>query len=267
MNRINFNQTGGFPLKTERLQELQTAFEIFNAYGALAGNFTVISGCETVGTTVQNGFVFINNELLEFREASVNSNSRVVIIEQVASKTFQNGQLKPVHYVRYATFGTAATSWPWTGFKRINPIVQLMQRLDTLEKKTAVFQSGGGMVLWNKPANEIPQGWQEVVNWRGRIPVGFDSTQPEFNEIGETGGAKSKTLSITEMPQHSHGYGDIYHSEYGGNIPTGSLRGSDATDWDNAGYEVQRTSQSSGGSQAFSIMNPYRVVMFIEYIG
>lgn len=266
MNRTNFNQTGGFPLKTERLQELQTAFEIFNAYGAMAGNLTVISGCETVGTTVQNGFVFINSELLEFREASVNSNSRVVIIEETASKTFQNGQLKPTYYVRYATFGTAAASWPWTDFKKIDPIKQLMQRLNTLEKKTAVFQSGGGMVLWNKPAADIPAGWQEVVNWRGRIPVGLDTAQSEFNEMGKAGGAKSKTFSIAEMPQHTHEYNDIYHSEYGGNIGVGG-RGSGDTDWDNAGYGIQRTSQSSGGGQAFSIMNPYRVVMFIEYIG
>ena len=36
MNKTNFNQTGGFPLKTERLQEMETAYSVFNSLGALA---------------------------------------------------------------------------------------------------------------------------------------------------------------------------------------------------------------------------------------
>jgi len=264
MDLINFVQTGGFPVKAERLQEMQTAYSIFNQLGSLAGNLTIISGCTVTGTSVSDGCVFINGEVLKFKGAFLSAD--VIIIENQSAKEFENGQVKTVHFERYATFGTAAASWPWAGFKRIDPIVQLMQRLNTLEKKTAVFQSGGGMVLWNKPAAEIPPGWQEVVNWRGRIPVGFDSTQTEFNLMGKTGGAKSKSLIGAENGPHVHVYGDIYHSEYGGSVPVGG-RGSDATDWDNGGYEIQRTTQSSGSGQPFSIMNPYRVVMFIEYIG
>jgi hypothetical protein len=118
MNRSNFNQTGGFPLKTERLQELQTTFQILNAFGALAGNLTIISGCETVGSTVKNGFVYIDGELLEFREAGLTGTSRVIIIEEPVNRAFENGTVKNVYTIRYATFGTAATSWLWTDFVR-----------------------------------------------------------------------------------------------------------------------------------------------------
>jgi hypothetical protein len=118
MNKTNFNQTGGFPLKTERLQELQTAFQILNAFGALAGNLTIISGCTTVGSTVKNGFVFIDGELLEFREAGLTGTSRVIIIEEAVNRAFENGTVKTVYTIRYATFGTAATSWLWTDFKK-----------------------------------------------------------------------------------------------------------------------------------------------------
>lgn len=41
-------------------------------------------------------------------------------------------------------------------------------------------------------------------NLKGRVPVGRDSAQTEFDTLGETGGAKTHTLSTTEMPSHTH---------------------------------------------------------------
>lgn len=255
MNVTNFNQTGGFPLKTERLQELQTAYSIFNSLGALAGNLTIISGCVLAGTTIGDGFVYIEGELLEFRAGAVTPSSTVIIIEEAVNREFENAEIKTVYTIRYATFGTAATSWPWADFKRVDPVIQLMARLDSIEKKTAVFQSGGGMVFWNKPVADIPAGWQEVVNWRGRIPVGLDSTQVEFNAMGKTGGAKNKTLSINEIPSHTHGFRAY--------VQEGSNSGSGGED---AGWFQDKQTASAGGGQSFSLLNPYRVVLFIEYI-
>ena len=255
MNKTNFIQTGGWPLKSERLQELQTAYSIFNAYGSLAGNLTIISGCETLGTTVTDGVVFIDGELYDFKSASVTPSSTVIIIEAPINRGFKNGVVKTVHTLRYATFGTAETSWPWSDFERLDPITELMRRLSVVEKKTAVFQAGGGMIFWNKPANEIPEGYQEVVDWRGRMPVGFDSTQEEFNEIGKTGGQKNKKLSIDEMPRHRHGTGS--YSGVGTGVKSEPWEGyngaGDYTDY-------------QGNDQAFSILNPYRTVLFIEFI-
>jgi microcystin-dependent protein len=41
-------------------------------------------------------------------------------------------------------------------------------------------------------------------NMKGRVPVGLDSAQTEFDVLGETGGAKTHTLSTAEIPSHSH---------------------------------------------------------------
>lgn len=41
-------------------------------------------------------------------------------------------------------------------------------------------------------------------NLKGRIPVGLDAAQTEFNALGETGGFKTHTLTIGEMPSHTH---------------------------------------------------------------
>jgi microcystin-dependent protein len=41
-------------------------------------------------------------------------------------------------------------------------------------------------------------------NLKGRVPVGLDPEDTSFDARGETGGAKSHTLTATEMPVHTH---------------------------------------------------------------
>jgi microcystin-dependent protein len=41
-------------------------------------------------------------------------------------------------------------------------------------------------------------------NLKGRVPVGLDTSQTEFDVLGETGGAKTHTLTSTEIPGHTH---------------------------------------------------------------
>jgi microcystin-dependent protein len=43
-----------------------------------------------------------------------------------------------------------------------------------------------------------------IPNFKGRVPVGRDSSQTEFDVLGETGGAKTHTLTSAEIPAHSH---------------------------------------------------------------
>jgi microcystin-dependent protein len=43
-----------------------------------------------------------------------------------------------------------------------------------------------------------------IPNLKGRVPVGYDPSQSEFDALGETGGAKTHTISATELPSHTH---------------------------------------------------------------
>ena len=138
----------------------------------------------------------------------------------------------------------------------ITRLANLENSIAPMMEKLAVFELGGGMVLWNKPAALIPPGWAEVVNWRGRMPVGFDDVQDEFNVMGKTGGQKNKKLSIDEMPRHRHGTGS-----YSG-VGTGVI----SEPWEDNNGAGDYTDYQ-GNDKAFSILNPYRVVYFIEYIG
>jgi len=45
------------------------------------------------------------------------------------------------------------------------------------------------------------------VSWgAGRVPVGIDTSDQDFNTAGKTGGAKTVALSINNMPAHNHAY-------------------------------------------------------------
>jgi len=261
MNRSTFISTGGYPLKSERLQELQTSFLIFNEFAALAGDLTIISGCKLTGTTVGNGYININNEILEFREADGSGTPNVIIIEEPIFRSFKNGVIKQVYTIRYATFGTNPDeSWPWSDFEKIDPIKMMMQRLANLEKKNAVFQQGGGMVLWNKPASEIPDGWQEVVDWRGRMPVGFDSTQVEFNAIGKSLGSKKVKLTAANIPE-------LEVKIKKSSSTSGGVADNFVVNINNNVGETTLKVNAGSANTDVNILNPYRVVMFIEFIG
>ena len=54
------------------------------------------------------------------------------------------------------------------------------------------YGAGDGSTTFNLP------------NLKGRVPVGVDAAQTEFDTRGETGGAKTHLLSSAEMPSHTH---------------------------------------------------------------
>jgi microcystin-dependent protein len=82
-----------------------------------------------------------------------------------------------------------------------------------------------------------PAGQFRLPDLKGRMVVGLDSSQTEFDAIGKTGGAKSVTLTVSNMPAHTHTTPDHTHtattsglsaSNAGGHSHT--VSGSTATD-------------------------------------
>jgi microcystin-dependent protein len=68
------------------------------------------------------------------------------------------------------------------------------------------YQFGGSGAAFNLP------------NLKGRVPVGLDTGQTEFNVRGETGGSKTHTLTASEMPAHSHTVNSHDHGAAGAHI-------------------------------------------------
>jgi microcystin-dependent protein len=65
-----------------------------------------------------------------------------------------------------------------------------------------------------------------IPNLSGRVPVGRDAGQAEFDTLGETGGAKTHTLVTGEIPAHQH---DIQHGHSGSGSVSGTVTVNDDT--------------------------------------
>lgn len=153
----------------------------------------------------------------------------------------------------------------------VQTIADINTTFQNLTKIISVFQPGGGMILWQKAANLIPVGWAEVVDWRARLPMGWDPTQTEFDTVGETGGSKTKSILKTNLPAEGI---KIYPTKStSGEWRTGTGSGRPVLNvlpapFSNAfEYSEERTTANLGDGAALNVLNPYRIVVFIEYIG
>lgn len=86
----------------------------------------------------------------------------------------------------------------------------------------------------------------------GRVLVGIDATQTEFDTVEETGGAKTHTLTSAEMPSHTHSVQVIGNGTItGGGYPNPQ---------DPAGSAY--TTGAEGGGGAHNNLQPYIVCYF-----
>lgn len=280
MNRANFNQLGGFPLETETLNNVQEAYTIFNAYGELAGNKTIVKGCEIVGDEVNDGFIYLDGELLEFRGGL--AESEIIVREEIIEVEFETKEMKPTYYKRWAEFGSGLNSIRWSDFRRAYPL------------SSALFV--GELRMYAGLLSEIPFGWHiadgtyGTFDMRDRFPVAFNPENPDYDTQGKTGGAKEVTLTENEMPAHNHtastaSAGSHFHRLKDGSggdktnsITTGggNLAGQDnASNWvsddsiiESAGAHTHSvTINNKGGGEAHENRPPYKVVAFIQFTG
>ena len=91
--------------------------------------------------------------------------------------------------------------------------------------------------------------WERV---KGKVLVGLDEDDTAFNTIGKTGGEKTHTLTIDEMPNHDHAY----------NKTSGSSSLKDTGSGTAYGDRLVNTS-SAGGSQPHNNLQPYQVVGYM----
>lgn len=148
MKKFNFNQTEGLEFNTETLAGIQDAYQIFEGVARMAGNKAILSGCEELGTTISNGIVVIDGEVLEFKGGV--KQDKIIIREEITNAQFENGSWKPFEYYRYATFGFSVNSFSWAEFKRVPTLVNLPGQIaaisETLNNKIDALTNALGFV-------------------------------------------------------------------------------------------------------------------------
>jgi len=114
------------------------------------------------------------------------------------------------------------------------------------------FGGGDGSTTFNLP------------DLRGRVIAGIDTLQTEFSSRGKTGSEQAHTLTVAEMPSHSHNF--LYGGAQYGNFPYGAVG-------DTGGglkFFVSRDSYSAGisiaangGGGAHNVLQPYTALNYI----
>ena len=90
----------------------------------------------------------------------------------------------------------------------------------------------------------------------GKVPVGIDSSDTDFDVAEETGGVKDVTLTINQIPSHTH---DIDYSQSGaggGNVSVDFYAGIAS----NASGALTHITESKGGGGSHTNLQPYIVV-------
>lgn len=204
MNKIDVQQTGGFPLETDTLDFMQSGWNILNALGYISGNSVILQGCTEYMGNVSAGYLFFNGEVFRFDGGALGTEIRVV--ETVEERIFEDGISKPVYKTRKAVFGTPGI--PWSVFKRPKSAWDLTNTQNGLAQKTVPV---GAIMMWAGAINAIPTGWylcdgtNSTPDLRSKFIVGYNPGESDYDTVGKTGGAKSVILTEAQMPKHTHG--------------------------------------------------------------
>lgn len=170
------------------------------------------------------------------------------------------------HISSYADTLPAGSVIPWAG--SVAPANWLLCNGAAVSRTTyaalfavigTTYGVGNGSTTFNVP------------NLTGRVPVGLDSSQDEFNQLGEIGGAKTHTLTTSEMPSHNHGdYGHSHSQNVTANSGGPAVRrdyqsdGSSWNYWQGANTETAYANISyTGGGAAHNNLQPYTVLNYI----
>ncbi|GGB14243.1 hypothetical protein [Mucilaginibacter rubeus] len=263
MNRYDFTQPGGFPFDQGVLQFMQDCINTAASAANLSGPMSILSGCVASGGSVSNGVVVINGEILPFTGGV--AQAKVIIMEEATSLTFEDNVSRTVKYVRTAKFGdNGVSSYLWANFKR-NTAEGVLARLDRLEGLLRPFAGPGGMVWWKGSIENIPAGWQEVVDWRGKLPMHWDPADADFDTVGKIGGAKDVTMTLDNLIKHTHPTNRPRTDHIGDQYEGNSLKSDD----DRGLYSGDVIATGPAGSETptpMKTINPYVTGMWIEPI-
>ena len=116
-------------------------------------------------------------------------------------------------------------------FQAIYPVGSIY--MSTVSTNPATLFGFGTWELWGK----------------GRVPVGINTEDTDFNTVEKTGGEKEHTLTIDEMPEHSHTFHANLAFTNSGSEGAGLKQGSDTRPSD--------TVSSTGGGKSHNIIQPY----------
>lgn len=182
----------------------------------------------------------------------------------------QTGYHRQVTLIEAADIGSGATGYPILGAQTVNSKPELVYTdeddNDVQITKAGVLKPSTSTVLadWAAILNLVypigfvitlgvstnPATLFGIGTWTaiaGKVIVGIDAGQTEFDALDETGGEKTHTLTIPEIPSHTHSY-----------LTSDNPNANDSVGFFAAG-STQGTTGATGGGGAHNNLQPYIV--------
>ena len=162
----------------------------------------------------------------------------------VNSKANLGGSASQAFLSTTASAGTNTTQVATTAFVTSALAAQVAYPVGAIFTTTTVYANSAAVV------NAIG-GTTWTAFGAGKVLVGVDASDSDFNTVEETGGAKTHTLSIAELPAHTHSYDRQ-------NTSTDNISIDDITR--TTGGNSSATSGSTGSGSAHNNLQPYITV-------
>lgn len=130
---------------------------------------------------------------------------------------------------------------------------------NSLETRLSDSIPSGLIAMWS--GKQIPTGWKLCDGQNGTPDLSdkFIMGASTADNIGETGGNDRVTLSIENLPAHTHGVS-------GASVQESTIGGSLFDSGDDIVISTSITSEETGSSEPFSILPPYYILAFIMKI-
>ncbi len=272
------NPQGSFPLSTDAVDFMQNQILLVEKLTTIFGRNVMIKLPQHHGSSApsENGLMIFDGELVEV-SASIDGFSNITMLDLVEKKVSINAlgeifsDVRILHHVapRKAYTGTPPNhtlTTPYPGTIKTISYTDCI-KLDGVEIASLIKPAyeervpKGAIMMWSGSINNIPIGYalcdggNGTPDLRGRFIVGYDPSDEDYNAIGKTGGEKAHTMTVAEMPSHSHSYllsteiqDDVNHDGYDTIVHI---------------ENTQVSTGNTGGNQAHENRPPYYVLAFI----
>jgi microcystin-dependent protein len=276
MNKINFTAKDNFPLSSDTMEMLQQMINLSAGVASLGGSNYILTGCVDDGAgNVSAGTIVIEGELLAFQGGA--KKTKITIRQTSKTLTAFGVQYPEACVYRTAVFSDAG-EYNWSDFAQIPTNKQIEEKFNSLKSEAPGF-----VKMWAGIISRIPEDYHlcdgsilttslypdlaysigkeatesfTIPDLRKRFIAGYDNGAEGYSAIGATGGLEKVTLSVGQMPSHSH---DIQFREekWGDNANSRPFPAPAGT----SGYTSSVT--STGGGEAHENRPPYFVLAYV----